>query len=166
MPDQRSDSAASSRAKVFPRLLRLEEARAADPHNATLTKPEWELLAAFGLDSVAAVGRRMDELALLAAYDGAPESLTEFHVERVSSPADSPIREDETAHSGDKVQARGIVRLEFEPETRRVRLSYIVTWLNASEATKGPLTTQAGELYAVTFEAQSGAVVNRERQET
>lgn len=165
MQEERSDSAASPQARACPRLHRLVEAQSADPLNSALTKPEWELLAAFGLDSIAAVGRRLDERALLAAYDGAPDTLTEFHEERVSSPAETPIRLGGTAHSDGKEQAWGIVRLDFEPETRRVRLSYTVTWLNASEATKGPPTTQAGELYAVTFDAQSGAVVYRERQE-
>lgn len=166
MPVQENSGSDAPRKSGCPRLARLERARLEDPRSASLTIPEWELLAAFGLDSVAALARRMDELTLLAAYDGAPETLTEFHVERILPDANPSAPECKATRTAGKAQTWGTIRIDYEPETRRVRLSYTEAQLDAAAAKPKPLFPDATKLYAVTLDVSSGAVVLRERRDS
>ena len=158
------ESGAALRAKGLQTLARLRRARADAPRNPALTRPEWVLLARFGLRSLAAVRRRMEERALLAAYDGAPAALTESLLELAASPA----------RSGDELEShcpQGKTRREtllettlcYEPETGRVSVEYAVTRRQVAVDESGQCQeSREGEFYAVVFDARDGGVARRE----
>lgn len=164
MPECLQGDAAALRAKGSRMLARLRRARAAAPRNPALTAPEWELLAQFGLNTMAAARRRMAERALLAAYDGAPATLTEAQVERVEAPMPDDGVQDRGRLCG---QTRQEALLEttlcYDPESERVSVGYTVSRRQVAVDENGRcLETRDGEFYAVTFDARAGGVVQRE----
>ena len=164
MPKQYPNSPEAMWADGSPVLLRLERARLCEPHNPSLTDPEWELLEAFGLSTMAAVRQRLHERAMLAAYDGAPGALTEIRNARLPV---SPERERAPSRERAYAQARfeeGLeTRLDFDPEKERATIRYTVTRRRrGQEAIAGPQEAPERLFYAVTFDVREGGVILRE----
>ena len=158
------ESDAALCAKGFQTLARLRRARAAAPRSPALTAPEWELLAQFGLKSVDAVRRRLEERALLAAYDGAPAALTEARVERAPPPTRSARAPESGRPQGETRQETLLeTTLCYEPDAERVNVEYTVTRRQVAVDENGQRQeTRDGEFYAVVFDARAGGVARRE----
>ncbi len=150
--------------KGFKTLTGLEQARLCAPRSPALTAPEWELLAEFGLYSKNEIRQRMNERAMLAAYDGAPNSLTEMHVERSPAATGSgcgPSRKE--PHIEARQEAVLEARLDYNPEGSRASLRYVVTWRHCERTTDGQsLNTESSRFHAVLFDVLTGGVVQRE----
>lgn len=147
-----------------PVILRLERARLDEPRGPSLTLPEWELLQACGLGTLAAVRRRMSERAMLAAYDGAPSALSEFAAQRLS---ESSMRE--RVPNRDRVQIQPAfedcleTRLDYDPEKLRVTVQCTVTRrLREQAGVARPRRVPEAHYYAVTFDVRDGGVILRE----
>ena len=164
MPEQYPDSAVAMWAKGSLTLSRLERARLCEPHNPSLTAPEWELLAAFGLKTIDAVRQRFDERALLAAYDGAPGALTEILIEHVpvlSEQRRVPNRESACIRIG--MEELLETSLDYDPEKLRATLRYTVTRrLHEHGGGAALQESPLGRFYAVTFGVRDGRVLRRE----
>ncbi len=145
-------------------LVRLEQARLSTPQSPALTSPEWELLAAFGLVTVDEVRQRMNERAMLAAYDGAPSSLTELRVERASAAMGSgcgPGRAETRVET--KQESVLETSVDYDPEGLRASVRYIVTRRQYDQtADREPLETEDSRFHAVTIDVRTGGVVQRE----
>ena len=164
MPKQCPDTLAAAGDDCPPVILRLERARLAEPRTPSLTLPEWELLRGFGLGTLAAVRRRMDERAMLAAYDGAPSALSEFTTERLPAAAaraseasrdhvPSPQRYAETLET----------RLDYDPERLRATMQCtVMRSLREREGVAAPRRGPEAYFYAVTFDVRDGGVILRE----
>ena len=164
MPKQYPNIPEAMWADGSPILLRLEEARLCEPHSPSLTDPEWELLKAFGLSTMAAVRQQMNEKAMLAAYDGAPGALTVIHSARLPV---SPERERASSRLRAHAQARfeeGLeTRLDFDPEKERATIRFTVTRRRREqEAVAGPQEAPERLFYAVTFDVREGGAILRE----
>lgn len=161
MPEQCPDSAVATWAKGSLTLSRLERARLCEPRNPSLTAPEWELLAAFGLKTMDAVRQRMDERVMLAAYDGAPSALTEILIEHVPVlPEQRRVPNRESACIG--MEELLETSIDYDPEKLRVTLRFTVTGRREWEGGAAPQESSQGRFYAVTFEVRDGRVLRRE----
>ena len=163
MPEQCPDSAAAMWAKGSQTLSRLERACLCEPRNPSLTAPESELLAAFGLKTMDAVRQRMDERAMLAAYDGAPSALTEILIEHVpvlSEQRRVPNRESACIRIG--MEELLETSIDYDPEKLRVTLRFTVTRRHEREGGAVPQESSRGRFYAVTFGVRDGRVLRRE----
>ena len=161
MPGQCPDSAAAMWVKGSQTLSRLERACLCEPRNPSLTAPEWELLAAFGLSTMVAVRQRMDERSMLAAYDGAPSALTEILIEHVpvlSEQRRVPNRESACIGMEELLETS----LDYDPEKLRVTLRFTVTRRREREGGAAPQESSRGRFYAVTFGVRDGRVLRRE----
>ena len=129
-----------------------------------MTPPERELLAALGLDTVAALRRRMDERALLAAYDGAPAALTEVLVERVPerSKAEIAPNREQTCAATDSAELWETT-LAFNPEALRVRIRFSVGRQRPeNNVVDPPPEPPERRFYAVSLRIRDGRVLLRE----
>ena len=145
-------------------LNRLEQARAQSPQNPNLSTPEWEVLVAFDLHSVEAICRRMNERALLAAYDGAPGALTELHVERAeASPSDAQMP---NRQLGDSENCQSVLleaKISYDPDGDRTYLRFMVTrWQIAHSEDQELIATRKSGYYSLVYHARAGRVVQRE----
>ena len=164
MPEQlRSDATALHR-KGSLTLERLEHARLGSPRDPTLTAPEWELLAAFQLNTMDAVRQRMHERAMLAAYDGAPSALTEVRIEQApASMGEKGVPSRPQKLPDTRQEALLETTLSYDPETLRASLRYMVTWRQVEQLADGqPLETQESAFHAVSFDVDTGRVTQRE----
>lgn len=164
MPTQCSDKPGEVRQECPTILLRLERARLDEPRKPTLTLPEWELLKAFGLGTLTAVRQRMNERAMLAAYDGAPSALSEFTTECIPA---SSVRERvpsrDQAQSQPRNQDTLKTRLDYDPENLRVTVQCAVTrCIREQEWAAAPRIDPERPYYAVTFDVRDGGVIQRE----
>lgn len=162
--DQMAASGSALYRKGLAVLETLEQSRLSHPRHPALTAPEWELLAAFDLCTLEAVNRRMQERALLAAYDGAPAALTEMVVEQSGT---SLPEEDQAPCTDAKAVSCEETRLEtsivYEPDARRACLRYGVTWRSREQEAGGqPREFCNSRFYVVTFAVPSGGVMQRE----
>ena len=161
MPEQYPDSAVAMWAKGSLTLSRLERARLCKPCKLSLTAPEWEQLAAFGLKTLDDIRQRMDERAMLAAYDGAPDALTEILIEHVpvlSEQRRVPNRERVRIGMEELLETS----IDYDPEKLRVTLRFTVTKRREHEAVAAPQESPQGRFYAVTFGVRDGGVLQRE----
>lgn len=147
-----------------PVILRLERARRAEPRKPSLTHSEWELLQAFGLGTLAAIRQRMNERAMLAAYDGAPSALSEFKTDRLpvsSVPERVPYRVQ--VQSQPRFEDFLETRLDYDPEKLRVTVQFTVTrCVREQSVVKAPRKDPERRCYAVTFNVRDGFVIFRE----
>ena len=161
---QHLDHVAALRCKGFKTLDGLEHARLRSPQCLNLTAPEWELLAAFDLGTLDEVQQRMNERTLLAAYDGAPSSLTEMRVARAPAATESTCGPSRTET---RIEAKWETvletRMDYDPDRLRACMRYMVTSRQFERAADGqPLETEDSRFHAVTFDVRTGGVVQRE----
>ena len=159
-----SFEAAAALRKGSQTLARLGQARDRAPQSAALTAPEWELLRAFGLNTIYDVRQRMDDRALLAAYDGAPGSLTELLIEQGPRFAG---QERIASRTGTRAaQRHGVLletRIDYDPETLHACVRYTVSLRQREQAASGqPPADRESRFYAVTFDVRNGGVIQRE----
>ncbi len=147
-----------------PVILRLERARLDGRDNQSLTPPEWELLQAFGLGTLAAVRQRMDERAMLAAYDGAPSALSESTTARLpESAARERVPSGEQMQSQPKFEDFVETRLDYDPERLRVTIQCTVSrCLRERGEAAAPRRDPEVCFYAVTFDTRDGGIILRE----
>ena len=145
-------------------LARLEQARLCTPQSPALTSPEWELLAAFGLGTVDEVRQRLNERAMLAAYDGAPSSLTEMRIERAPAAMGCGCGPSRTeTHVEAKQESVLETSVDYDPERFWANLRYKVIWRQYDQtADREPLETEDSRFHAVTIDVRTGGVVQRE----
>ncbi len=145
-------------------LKRLEQARARSPQDPCLTSPEWEVFAVFDLHSTQAICRRLDERALLAAYDGAPGALTEMHSERAEalpSDAQMPSRPIEDSENLQNMLLES--KLRFDPDADRAYLRFMVTrWLVAHSEVEKQIAARKSVYYSLVYDTRAGRVTQRE----
>ena len=145
-------------------MRRLERARLADPYTPSLTLPEWERLQAFGLGTLAAVRQRLEERAMLAAYDGAPSALSEFTTERLPVPA---VREPVPNRNHEQSQPEHVdfleTRLDYDPDRLQVTMQCTEKrHVRKQAAGTAPRNDSVKRSYAVTFDVRDGGVILRE----
>lgn len=145
-------------------LARLEQARERAPQSATLTAPEWELLRAFGLNTIHDVERRLHDRALLAAYDGAPGALTDLLIEQEPRPAGPECGASRAKTGAELEQAVSLAtRVDYEPETLRACVRHTVSTRQREPEAGGQTPAEReSRFYAVTFSVRDGSVVHRE----
>ena len=129
-----------------------------------MTISEWELLAAFGLGTLDEVQQRMSERAMLAAYDGAPSSLTELRIERAPvamwNGCTPNCTETRVAAQRETVLE---TRMDYDPDRLSACMRYMVTSRQFERAAGGQLLeTEDSRFHAVTFDVRTGGVVQRE----
>ena len=162
--EQHLDRVAALRCKGFKTLDGLEHARLRSPRCPALTAPEWGLLTAFGLGTLEEVQQRMNERALLAAYDGAPSSLCEMRIERAPAAMGNGCgpncTETRVAAQRETVLE---TRMDYDPDRLRACVRYMVSSRQFEQAAGGqPLETEDSRIHAVTFDVRTGGVVQRE----
>ncbi len=162
--EQHLDRVAALRCKGFKTLDGLEHARLRSPRCPALTAPEWGLLTAFGLGTLEEVQQRMNERALLAAYDGAPSSLCEMRIERAPAAMGNGCAPNCT-ETRVAAQRETVLetRMDYDPEMLRACMRFMVTSKESETAAGGqPLETEDSWFHAVSFDVRTGGVVQRE----
>ena len=156
--------AAAALRKGSQTLARLGQARDRAPQSSALTAPEWELLRGFGLNTIYDVRQRLNDRALLAAYDGAPGSLTELLIEQDPRFAG---QERLASRTGTRAAHRhGVLletRIDYDPERLHACVRYTVGMRQREREANGqPPADRESRFYAVTFDVRKGGVIQRE----
>lgn len=144
-------------------LQRLEKAGAHSSHNPNLTPPEWEVLGNFDLHNQRAICRRMEERALLAAYDGAPGALTELRIEQAEvSSSDEQILDPSLKEFANLKTVNLESRMLYEPETHSACLRFMVTkWLIEGSRHEKQNAACLSDYFSTLFHPHTGRVMQR-----